>query len=156
MKDRIRKILNYIPDKVFLKMRYYFVFKKKLDLNNPKTFNEKLQWLKLYDRKPIYTTMVDKYEVRKYISEIIGEKYLIPLIGVWENFDTIDFNLLPDQFVLKCTHDSGSVYICRDKQNFNIEEIKTDIQNKLKKIIIILAENGLIKMLNQELYVRNI
>lgn len=133
MKDRIREILNYIPDKVFLKMRYYFVFKKKLDLNNPKTFNEKLQWLKLYDRKPIYTTMVDKYEVRKYISEIIGEKYLIPLIGVWENFDTINFNLLPDQFVLKCTHDSGSVYICRDKQNFNIEEIKTDIQNKLKK-----------------------
>lgn len=100
-----RKIL-VLPDRMYLKIRYYATFHKKLNLEEPKTFNEKLQWLKLYDRNPRYSKMVDKYEIRNYIKEKIGEEYLIPLIGVYDKFQDIDFDKLPDQFVLKCTHDS--------------------------------------------------
>ncbi|MCX7883741.1 MAG: glycosyl transferase [Caloramator sp.] len=105
----------------------------RLDLQNPKTFNEKLQWLKLYDRNPLYTKLVDKYEVRKYIAETIGEEYLVPLIGVWDKFEEIHFNKLPNQFVLKCTHDSGGVVICKDKNNFDIEKARKKINKALKR-----------------------
>lgn len=103
-----------------------------MDWKNPKTFNEKLQWLKVYDRNPLYAKLVDKYEVRKYIAEKIGEEYLIPLLGVWDNVDDIDFEKLPNQFVLKCTHDSGSVIICKNKQEFNIREAKIKLSKALK------------------------
>jgi glycosyltransferase involved in cell wall biosynthesis len=106
---------------------------KRLKLNPPVTYNEKLQWLKLYDRAPRYTQMVDKYEVRKYIADKIGEEYLIPLLGVWDRFDDIDFDKLPDQFVLKCTHDSGSVFICKEKNDCNIKAAKKKISKSLKK-----------------------
>lgn len=106
---------------------------KKLDLKNPQTFNEKLQWLKLYDRNPEYTKMVDKYEVRKYIADKIGEEYLIPLLGVWDKFDDIDFSTLPDQFVLKCTHDSGGLVICKDKSKLDIEAARKKINKCLKR-----------------------
>jgi hypothetical protein len=89
-----------IPDRLFLRIRYRARFGKKLDLKNPKTFSEKLQWLKLYDRKPIYTTMVDKYEVKKYIADQIGEQYVIPTLGVWDRFDDMHFDTLPSRFVL--------------------------------------------------------
>lgn len=105
----------------------------RLNLKNPQTFNEKLQWLKLYDRNPEYTKMVDKYEVRKYIAEKIGEEYLIPFLGVWDRFDDIDFDKLPDQFVLKCTHDSGGVVICKDKSKLDIEETRKKINRCLKR-----------------------
>ncbi len=105
---------------------------KKLDLKDPKTFNEKLQWLKLYDRNPEYTKMVDKYEVKKYVADIIGEEYIIPTLGVWDKFEDIDFAALPDQFVLKCTHDSGGLVICRDKSKLDIEEAKKKITSSLK------------------------
>ena len=90
-----------------------------LNLDNPQTFNEKLQWLKLYNRKPEYTMMVDKYAVKDYVASIIGSEYIIPTLGVWEKFDEIDFDKLPNQFVLKCTHDSGRVVICKDKSKFD-------------------------------------
>ena len=106
---------------------------KKLDLENPQTFNEKLQWLKLYDRKGEYTKMVDKYEVRKYIAEKIGEEYLIPLLGVWDKFDDIDFDKLPNQFVLKCTHDSGGLVICKDKSKLDIDAARKKINKCLKR-----------------------
>ena len=113
-----------MPDSLYLKL----CFKEKIgrwpDLKNPRTFNEKIQWLKLHDRNPLYTQLVDKYEVRKYIAETIGEKYLIPLLGVWDSFDEIDFDKLPNQFVLKCTHDSGGLVICKDKSKLDIEEAK--------------------------------
>lgn len=114
------KIFRIIPDDIFLKIKYRLHLGKKLDLDSPQTFNEKLQWLKLYDRKPEYTRMVDKYEVRKYISDTIGEEYLIPLLGVYDNFDEIDFDALPNQFVLKPNHTSGNVYICKDKTKINV------------------------------------
>jgi hypothetical protein len=131
--DIIYNIKKIIPDKMYIRMQYFKHFHRFLNLKNPKTFNEKLQWLKLYERRPQYTMMVDKYEVRKYIAEKIGEEYLIPLHGVWENVEDINFDSLPNQFVLKCTHDSGSVIICRDKLSFNIEEAKTKISKALKK-----------------------
>ena len=105
-----------------------------MNWKHPKTFNEKLQWLKLHDRNPLYTKLVNKYEVRKYITEKIGDNYLIPLLGVWNKFDEIDFNKLPNQFVLKCTHDSGSAIVCKDKNNF-------DYNSARKKIITKLAHN---------------
>ena len=99
-------VIRSIPDAAYLKYMYRKVMGKKLDLENPRTFNEKLQWLKLHDRRPEYTKMVDKYEVRQYIKEKIGEEYLIPLVGgPWDKFEDIDFSKLPEQFVLKCTHD---------------------------------------------------
>ena len=107
--------------------------KKKLNLKTPQTFNEKIQWLKLYDRNPEYTKMVDKYEVRKYIAETIGEEYLIPLLGVWDKFDDIDFAKLPEQFVLKCTHDSGGLVVCKDKSQFDINEARKKINKCLKR-----------------------
>lgn len=112
--DNITKadMLQRMSDTAYLKLIYRLIFGRKLDLKNPQTFNEKLQWLKLNDRKTEYTTMVDKYEVKKYIAEKIGEEYIIPTLGVWDNFDDIDFDLLPNQFVLKCTHDSGGLVIC--------------------------------------------
>ena len=128
-----RKMLHFLPDKAYLKLYYRSVFKKKLDLKNPKTFNEKLQWLKLYDRKPEYTMMVDKYEVKKYIAETIGEEYVIPTLGVWDRFEDIDFDKLPNQFVLKCTHDSGGLVICRDKSKLDIDKAKKKIKKSLKR-----------------------
>lgn len=119
-----------MSDEKYLKIKYYLSLGKKLDLENPKTFNEKLQWLKLYDRKPEYTMMVDKYKVRDYIEEKLGKEYLIPLIGVWDNPDEIDFDLLPDQFVLKCNHNSGlGMYICKDKSKLTSHDIKRIREN---------------------------
>lgn len=124
-----RKMLNWIPDKIFLKAAFRARFGRKLDLNNPKTFNEKLQWLKLYDRKPEYTKMVDKYLVRDYVKEKIGEEYLIPLLGVWENPEKINFDELPMQFVLKCNHNSGlGMCICKDKNSLDINKVKAELK----------------------------
>ncbi|HKM02140.1 MAG TPA: ATP-grasp fold amidoligase family protein [Sedimentibacter sp.] len=128
-----RGFFHWIPDALWLKIVFRIKMGYKLDLNNPKTFNEKLQWLKLHDRNPLYTTLVDKYEVRKYITETIGEEYLIPLLGVWEHFDDIDFDKLPNQFVLKCTHDSGGLIICTDKSKLNIKAAKKKINSCLKR-----------------------
>ena len=121
-----------MSDEKFIKMKYKQVRGENLNLQTPHTFNEKIQYLKLYDRDPLYTKLVDKYEVRNFIKNKIGEEYLIPLLGVWNNFDEIDFSKLPDQFVLKCTHDSGGVIICTDKRSFNIKEAKKKIEKCLK------------------------
>ena len=122
-----------LPDSLCLNILYKVKMGKKLNLYKPQTFNEKLQWLKLFDRKPEYTQMVDKYEVRKYIEETIGKEYLIPLIGVWNKFEDIDFDSLPEQFVLKCTHDSGGLVICKDKNKLDIEAARKKINKSLKR-----------------------
>ena len=133
--DNITKIdmLQNLSDEAYLKLVYRLIFGRKLDLKNPKTFNEKLQWLKLYNRKPEYTLMVDKYEVKGYIAEQIGEEYVIPTLGVWDNFDDIDFDSLPNQFVLKCTHDSGGLVICKDKSNLDVTEAREKINKALTR-----------------------
>lgn len=118
-KEILRRASCILPDKTYIKMKYRMKFHRKIDLKKPKTFNEKLQWLKLYDRKPEYSQMVDKYEAKKYVASIIGEDHIIPTLGVWERFEDIDFDALPNQFVLKCTHDSGGLVICRDKSKLD-------------------------------------
>lgn len=125
--------LKFISDKLYLKIIYHARMGEKPNIDAPKTYNEKLQWLKLYDRKPEYTQMVDKYEVREYIRETIGDEYLIPLIGVYNSFNEIDFSLLPNQFVLKCTHDSGGMVICKDKTTLDIKAAKKKINKSLKR-----------------------
>lgn len=121
-------------DKLYLQMRYYLEFGKTLNLKNPKTFNEKLQWLKLYNRKPEYTQMVDKYAVKEYVARRIGKKYIIPTIGVWNTPEEIDFDVLPNQFVLKTTHGGGGggVVICKDKTTFNKDAAITKINRAMK------------------------
>ena len=124
---------NHMSDVKFLSRKYKYSIGKKLNIENPQTYNEKLQWLKLYDRKTQYTRMVDKYEVKKYIADIIGEEYIIPTIGVWDKFEDINFETLPNQFVLKCTHDSGGLVICRDKSKLDISAARKKINKSLKR-----------------------
>ncbi len=126
-----RGYFNWMSDKLFLKIKYRLSTGRKLNITQPQTYNEKLQWLKLYNRKPEYTQMVDKYEAKKYVANIIGEEYIIPTLGVWDRFEDIDFDALPNQFVLKCTHDSGGLIICRDKAKLNIESAKKKINKCL-------------------------
>jgi len=121
-----------MSDKCYLKWMYSAMMGTKLNLEDPKTFNEKLQWLKLYNRNPEYCKLVDKYDVKSYISNLIGDEYIIPTLGIYDSFDDIDFNALPNQFVLKCTHDSGSTVICRDKATFDFEKTKAKLTKKLK------------------------
>lgn len=120
-------------DALYLKMEYYFQTGRRLNLNNPKSYNEKLQWLKIHDRKPEYTQMVDKAGVKDYITKTIGEQYVIPTLGVWKHFDEIDFTILPEKFVLKCTHDSGGLVICKDKKTLDKDSAKKKIEKCLKK-----------------------
>lgn len=121
-KELNEKYRFILEDAEYLKI----IFKEKLgyplDLENPLTYNEKLQWLKLYDRKEAYNQLVDKYEVKKFIGENVGKEYIVPTLGIWNSFSDIDFESLPNKFVLKCTHDSGSVVVCKDKELFNINE----------------------------------
>ena len=124
-------LFRLLPDKTALKILYKNVFSETLDLKAPQTFNQKLQWLKLYNRKPEYTRMVDKYEAKKYVADIIGGEYIIPTYGVWNSFDEIDFSKLPDRFVLKCTHGSGDVVICKDKARFDYAAAKKKLTRSL-------------------------
>ena len=122
-----------MDDKEYLKILYEIVMGKRLELDNPQTFNEKLQWLKLYDRNDEYTKMVDKYEVKKYVEDKIGKQYIIPTLGVWDRFEDIDFDKLPNKFVLKYTHDSGGVVICKDKNLFDRKLAQKKINKNLKE-----------------------
>lgn len=136
-----KKIIIYLASKGIIKYddeKYLkFVYKEKtgyeLNLDNPETFNEKLQWIKLYDRNPQYTNLVDKYEVRKIIEEKIGKEYLIPCLGVYNSVDKIELDKLPNQFVLKTTHDSGTVIICKDKATFDFKNAKKVLKKRLKR-----------------------
>lgn len=122
-----------MSDKEYLEKKFLAKIGYPLDLDNPKTFNEKLQWLKLYNRKAEYTVMVDKYLARDYVAGVIGEEYLIPLIGQWDRAEDIDFDKLPDKFVLKCNHNSGlGMYICKDKSKLTRREIKVIRKNLTK------------------------
>lgn len=129
-----RGLFTRMPDDQYLKCMFRARMGRKLDLDNPQTFNEKLQWLKLYNRRPEYTMMVDKYLVRDYITKTIGEEYLIPLLGVWDDPDEIDFDALPNQFVLKCNHNSGlGMCICKDKSKLDVQKVKEELRKGLKQ-----------------------
>ena len=124
--------LSWIPDEPYLKMVSRIKIGQKLDLKNPKGYNEKQNWLKLHDIHPEYTELVDKLGVRKIIKEQLGEEYLIPLLGSWEKFEDIDFNLLPEQFVLKCSHDSGSVKVIKDKSKMDKDSLRKFFTGRLR------------------------
>lgn len=126
-------LTRILPDKIDLKLLYRACIGKRLNLESPCTFTEKIQWLKLYDRKSIYTQMADKFAAKEYVAGIIGKEYIIPTYGVWDSFDDIDFESLPNQFVLKCTHDSGGIVICRDKCQLDICEARKVINRCLKR-----------------------
>lgn len=121
-----------MPDELYLRIIWYFKIGKEIDLEHPHTFNEKLQWLKLHDQRPEYTGMTDKYEVKEYVAKTIGLQYVIPTIGIYDTFDEIDFNKLPPQFVMKCTHDSGGIEICKDKSKFDFMKARQHIEKCLK------------------------
>ena len=133
-KTAINELYQYyvLTDKTYLKIRYKEVFGRELNLKNPQSFNEKIQWLKLYDRNPLYHKMVDKYEAKNFVADIIGEEYIIPTLGIWQKFEEIDFDCLPNQFVLKCTHDAASTVICKDKETFDFENAKLKIKKAQK------------------------
>lgn len=125
---------NNMDDRKYLEKIFKAVMGYSLDLDNPKTFNEKIQWLKLNDRKPEYTMMVDKFKVRDYVAEKIGNEYLIPLLGVWDDPNQINFEKLPNQFVLKCNHNSGlGMCICKDKTKLNFNEARANLRNGLNQ-----------------------
>lgn len=126
-------LLRFIPDEPYLKMVYRIKSGKKLDLKNPKTFCDKLNWLKLHDVHPEYTRLVDKVAVRDYLKEVVGEDLCLPLLGVWEHYDDIDFDALPDRFVLKCNHDSGSVKVILDKSAMDHGTLREFYESRLKQ-----------------------
>ena len=129
----IDRIGSLIPDSIYIRMKFFHHLKKLPDLNNPKTFNEKLQWLKLHDRRPEYTLMVDKILAKDYVAGIIGSDHIIPILGVWNDPKEIDFSTLPDQFVLKCNHDSKSGVVCKDKAALNIQEAIKTLEKGLRR-----------------------
>lgn len=122
-----------MDDQRYLKRIYRARLSKYPDLESPKSFNEKLQWLKLHDRNPAYHKMADKAEVKSYVAEMIGEEYIIPTLGIYNSFDEIDFDALPERFVLKCTHDSGGIVICRNKSDFDRKSAKKTLSRYLKR-----------------------
>ncbi len=128
-----RGLYDNLSDEEFLCRMYKAKIGKNLNLKDPVSYNEKLQWLKLNDRNPIYTTIADKYEVKRIVSEAIGEQYIIPTLGVWDSFDEIDFNRLPDKTVLKCTHDSGGVVLMKEVNRASIDEARKKINKCLGK-----------------------
>lgn len=129
---KILDLLQFVPDKQMCQLQFRIIMGRKLNLNNPKTFNEKLQWLKIYDHNDLHIKLADKYCVRKYVSKVLGDEYLIPLLGKWEKYEDIDFEELPSKFVLKCNHDSGSVRIINDKNKINHKELAKFFDDRLK------------------------
>ncbi len=125
--------LHIFSDKAFLQAEFFSSFGKDINWDNPQSFSEKLQWLKINDRREIYVSIVDKFEAKHIISNVIGEQYVIPTLGMWDKYSKIDFNTLPNQFVLKCTHDSGGIFICKDKSRFDEEKCRNVIENALNR-----------------------
>lgn len=130
---RANFLLQFASDELYLKLLYQSRFGRKLDLESPQTFSEKLQWLKLRDRRPLYTRLVDKHEVKQWVSERIGESHIVPTLGVWNSFNEINFAELPEQFVLKSTHDSGGLAICQDRGSFDFASAERKIQRSLER-----------------------
>lgn len=132
MKSFILGVVRLIPDDIYLQLVAQQKLGYAIHLKEPRTFNEKLNWLKLHDRNPLYTKLADKLAVKKIVADVIGEQYVVRNLGNWDTFDEIDFSALPHQFVLKCTHDSSGAIICRDKSTFNNETARKRINNALR------------------------
>lgn len=121
-------------DSIFVRLLWKAKTGTALNLNHPKSFNEKLQWLKLYNKRPEYTIMVDKVKVKDYVASVIGKDFVIPTLGVWDDPEKINFNKLPDKFVIKCNHNSGTgMYICTDKKQMDVKKVKEGLKKGLKE-----------------------
>jgi len=129
----MRHYAHLFPDEFYIKHQFKHILGYYPDLQNPKTFQEKLQWLKLHDRKPIYSQMVDKYEAKEFIAAKVGAEYVVPTLGIYDDVVQIDFGQLPDKFVIKTTHDSGSVIVCTDKSKLDYEKVKSEITASLHR-----------------------
>ena len=129
----VARFCFWLPDSLYLRIRYLLIMHRRLDLNDPQTFNEKINWLKVFNRNPLYPKLVDKASVKNYVKAVIGDEYIIPTLGVWNSFEEIDFNSLPDKFVLKSTNGGGGtgVVICRDKSKFNKGSAKKQLEKSL-------------------------
>ncbi|MBE6291958.1 MAG: hypothetical protein E7091_06060 [Bacteroidales bacterium] len=153
------KFFDLLPDKLFIQLKFFKNFHRFPNLKNPQTFSEKIQWLKLYDRNPRYTNLVDKYEVKKIVADLIGEQYIIPTLGVWNNADEIDYDALPNQFVLKATHDSGRIIICKDKSKLDKEWARKEMAKSLERDFYALTREWPYKNVHRriiaELYMEN-
>ena len=128
----LNRTYKWWPDSLWLRIIYKTKFQRNLNLGDPQSFNEKLNWLKLNDRNPLYTRLANKYDVKEYVRECIGEEYVVPCYGVWESFDDIDFDKLPDRFILKCTHDSGGRIVCTDKATFDKRRAKERLETTMR------------------------
>ena len=124
-------IFNWMNDEDYLKFVFRYTMGYELNLTNPRSFSEKMQWLKLNDRQKRYIELVDKVKVKRHISKVLGDEYVIPELGVWDSFDEIKFEALPDRFVLKCNHDSGSIVVCSDMKKFNMEKTRKKLTDRL-------------------------
>lgn len=124
---------DWLPDSLYLQLKFRAVMGKRLDLKNPQSYNEKLQWLKLYNRNPLYITLVDKANVKNYVENVIGKEYVIPTLKVWDDVEDIDFEELPKSFVLKCTHDSGGVIVCPNKCEIDFGVVKAKLKRDLSR-----------------------
>ena len=133
IKNGLLGFYRSMPDEKYLKLMYKARTGSYLHLDSPKGFNEKIQWLKLHDRNPMYQNMVDKYEAKKYVSSIIGDNYIIPTLNIWDKVEDIDFSSLPSQFVLKCTHDSHGIVICKDKSTLDIKKSKKVLRKGMRR-----------------------
>lgn len=138
--QNIRRSMKYalvfLPDKTFLRIHYFATTGRMIHFKNPKGYNEKLQWIKIYDRHPEHSRLVDKLTVREHIKEVWGEEHLFPLLGYWKSFEEIDFSSLPNQFVLKCNHDSGSTKVIRDKSALtqkDMEQLRKHFRRRLDR-----------------------
>lgn len=125
-------LTDWVPDELHLKAMYRATMGKRLNLEDPVTFNEKLQWLKIHDRNPLYTTLVDKYRVKQWVADRIGEEHVTPTYAMWEHVEDIDISGLPERFVLKTNHDCGGVVICRNRAAFDLGAAKEKMAEHLK------------------------
>lgn len=129
----LENVFSYISDEIFIKCQYFIFTHKRLNIKNPVSYNEKIQWLKLYDRRPEYSSLADKYEVKRIASSVLGKEHIIPTIGIYNSFNDIDFDVLPEKFVMKSTHDSGGIVICQDKSKLDINKTKKFLNKHLKR-----------------------
>lgn len=130
---RIRYALSFLPDELYIQLNYFAHFGRFANLKEPVTYNEKLNWLKLHDHNPLYTKLVDKYEVKKYVSDVLGPQYVIPTLGVWDSFDEIRFEDMPNKFVLKCTHDSEGLIIVKEKELLDVNFARSKLNKALNQ-----------------------
>ena len=148
--------LRSMPDDEFTAKAFKYSLGYDLNLENPRTFSEKIRWLNLYNRQQYCTDFADKYKAKQLVGNILGEQYVIPCYGVWDRFDDIDFDVLPDRFILKCNHDSGGYVICRDKKSFDVRAARKKLTKCLgRNFYTLFRENGHIRIFRQRFLLKS-